>query len=389
MRTLKKIKNVFLFFLSSSKRRGLSYLFYLFPIERNKIVITNYYGKGYGDNAKYILQELIKMDKKVDVVWLVNDLNYSDSMPPYIRLVKYGSIKSLYELSTSKIWIDNSRKSLYSLKKKKQIYIQTWHGSISLKKIEKDAQNKLNYFYVRNAKIDSKMADYFISNGKFSTEMYRNSFWFKGEILEYGTPRCDVLINPPLKNKKVKDNFKISYEKKIILYAPTFRKVSNSEVYRIDFKKLNASLKERFGGEWVILIRMHPNETNLISLASNDEYEIYDASLYDDMYELLSETDVLITDYSSSMFEFSYTNKPVFLFARDIEDYKKDRDFYFDIYSLPYKISKNNKELGENIKEFRYEEYQKKLKMFKDKLSILEDGNSSKKVAELIYKIIN
>ena len=389
MRVLKKIKNVSPFFLASFKRKCLSYLFYLLPIKNNKIVITNYYGKGYGDNAKYILQELIKMNQKIDVVWLVSNLNYTEGMPSYVRVVKYGSIKSLYELSTSKLWIDNSRKSLYSLKKKKQVYIQTWHGSISLKKIEKDAQNKLNYFYVRNAKNDSKMADYFISNGKFSTKMYRNSFWFKGEILEYGTPRCDILINPPTKNKKVKDNFKISYEKKIILYAPTFRKVSNSEVYKIDFKKLSDSLKKRFGGEWVILVRMHPNETNLISLAYNDDYEIHDASLYDDMYELLSETDVLITDYSSSMFEFSYTNKPVFLFARDIEDYKKDRDFYFDIYSLPYKISKNSKELEDSIKEFNFDEYQEKLKMFKDKLSILEDGNASKKIAKLIYGIIN
>ena len=105
-------------------------LFYFFKVNQKKIVITNFYGKGYGDNPKYIVEELLKKDLNLDIVWIVNDLNYK--LPKGIRKCKKYSVKSIYEFMTSKIWIDNCRKYYFYniFKKSSTVYIQTWNGGI-------------------------------------------------------------------------------------------------------------------------------------------------------------------------------------------------------------------------------------------------------------------
>lgn len=121
-----------------------TFMFYIFricPIKKNKVVFTNYYGKGYGDNAKYIAEEIIKQNIRLDLVWLVNDLDYH--VPNEIRKVKYDTIASIYEMVTAKVWIDNCRKQIYVRKRKSQFYIQTWHGDIGFKKVEKEAKKSL------------------------------------------------------------------------------------------------------------------------------------------------------------------------------------------------------------------------------------------------------
>lgn len=97
-------------------------------IQKNKIVVTNYFGKGFGDSSKYIVQELLKRDQQFEIVWLVNDTNKNNELPEGVRGVKFNTIKSIHELATAGIWLDNSRKMNGELKKKGQCYIQIWHG---------------------------------------------------------------------------------------------------------------------------------------------------------------------------------------------------------------------------------------------------------------------
>lgn len=362
----------------------------IFKIRNNKIVICNYFGKGYGDNGKYIAEEIIKQGLKYDLVWLLREeLIGMVEFPAEVRVVKYGSIKGLYELSTAKVWIDNSRKFFYPIKRKDQYYIQTWHGGIALKKIEKDAANVLSKDYINAAKIDSKMADLFISNSEFCTNMYKNAFWYDKEIYEIGSPRCDILFSNQLPNKKkVRNYYKINKEEKILLYAPTFRNNQSTDIYSIDYNSLLRILEEKFKSKWVILVRLHPNissESNFMKYSTN----IINASEYDDMYELLSASDILITDYSSTMFEFSFMKKPVFLYTPDIEDYKRDRNFYFKIENLPYKIAKSDNELQYTIKNFDENEYLKKLSLFLEQLNLFEKGQASKKLVDRIEQVVN
>jgi len=371
-------------------RACFSVLFFLIPIKQNKIVICSYYGKGYGDNGKYIVERIINKGLDYDIVWLLNkDLMKKNSLPTQVRAVKYGSLRGLYELATAKVWIDNCRKEFYSIKRKGQFYIQTWHGGIALKRIEKDVQEKLSADYIRMAKKDSKMADLFISNSRFCTEMYRRAFWYEGRILECGSPRNDILLSSDTHVKeKVRGYFDLDENTKILIYAPTFRADYSVDAYKLNFNELIKVVEKKIGGKWCVLVRLHPNvsyKSNFINYNS----KVMNATHYEDMYELLAVSDILITDYSSTMFEFSLTYKPVFLYAPDIESYKKDRNFYFDIFALPFPVAEDQQQLHMQIENFDQESYSMRLKDFFEQLGILEKGNASDKVVEEIMKVIS
>ena len=111
-----------------------SYLFRVLPVKNNKIFCSNFGGRGYGDNPKYICEHLLSSSDKYDIVWEVNDLD--EYMPEGIRKVKYLSFRAIYEATTSRVWIDNVRKNIWFRKRKNQLYIQTWHGGIGFKKAE-------------------------------------------------------------------------------------------------------------------------------------------------------------------------------------------------------------------------------------------------------------
>lgn len=381
----KKILN----FIIRLRMGNYFYFYHLFPIKKNKIVFSNYYGKGYGDNGKYICKEIIKNKYDYDLVWLTNKDTIDKAVfPKEVRPIKYKSLKGLYELATAGIWVDNCRKMFYPPKRSNQHYIQTWHGGIALKQIEKDVENKLTEGYIISAKEDSKIADTFISNSEFCTNMYRNSFWYNGVIKEFGSPRCDILLKETQNiNNKVKEYFGIDKSNRILIYAPTFRADGNLDVYDVDFNELINTLEKKFTGKWSILLRLHPNLSSKSDFIKYDK-NIINASKYDDMYELLAASDILLTDYSSTMFEFAITYKPVFLYTKDIEDYKKDRNFYFNIFSLPFTVAENNSSLLKDIEKFEMNDYKSKVKEFFIGVGMLEKGTASKSIVEYIREEI-
>jgi len=387
-------RNTILFFLMKSIyyfiKKIESVLLYplaLFPIKDNKILVLNFAGKGFGDNGKAIINEIINQNLNYDIVWATKGIK-NNTFPNIVRTVNFNSFCFFFELITSKIWINNKRMPLYIWKRKKQFYIQTWHGGTALKKIEKDVENKLNKYYIKSAKNDSKMANLFISNSKFCTNIYKKAFWYDGEILECGSPRCDCFFKDKREvNLRVRKYFNIENKTKILLYAPTFRLNKSTEVYNIDFEKLISFLESKFKCKWKILVRLHPNisyKCDFLKYTSN----IINATNYDDMYDLLNISDILITDYSGTMFEFSLMHKPVFLYATDIEEYMKDRNFYFNIFNLPYKVAQDNNELLKLINCFEEEKYLSELKSFLLELGTYNNGNASKQVVDVIKKII-
>lgn len=366
----------------------LLYLFRIFPVQKDKVLIVNYYGAGFGDNGKYIAQELHKRNSALNIYWISNQ---ESGFPDYIHVISRHSLKSFYHLATAAVWIDNCRKAKCIIKRKKQYYMQTWHGSIALKRIEKDAEAHLEKKYVKSAIHDSRMADVMLSNGTFCTEMYRRAFWYDGEILECGSPRADILFYITDKQKlEIKEKLGILKSKRIILYAPTFRADGNLNCYGLDFQKILDVLQQRTGEKWVFAVRLHPNIASKANLIQYNE-DIVNATSYPDMYELLAATDILVTDYSSSMFEAGFVRKPVFLFATDIDSYTKDRNFYFDLPNLPYPLSKTNGELLHQLESFNKIEYGQNLAAFYESLGLKESGNASalavQKILEVLGKI--
>lgn len=362
----------------------LSTPFCLAPIKKNKIVLQNFAGRGYGDNPKYIAEAIIRNNMDYELVWLCNDLK--EDMPPEIRKVKFESPQAYYEMATAGIWISNVWTGVYSKKRRNQFFLQTWHGSIAFKKIEKAAEGNLSSEYVRTAKRMGKYCNLLISNATWLTEMYKKDLWYEGDILEKGLPRMEVLYNTPEKViRQIYSRFGIERNKKIILYAPTFRKNDSIENYKFDYVKCCKAMSDKFGKEYVMLVRLHPNAARLIEKL-NFPKGVYDATSYPDMQELLAVSDVLITDYSSSMFDMGMIKKKVFLLAKDYDSYvNKDRGgVQFELNELPFLLSQSEDELWEKIQNFSEEYYSSSVKKFMDSLGIIHNENS---VMDIIAEI--
>lgn len=359
----------------------------VFRIDNKKIVFDNFNGKGFGCNPKYIALELIKKNIECKMIWLVNDMN--TDMPKEIKKIKYGSLKAYYELATAKIWVDNVKNYKGIKKKKKQFYIQTWHASYSPKYLENDAKNKLNSQYLKESKKDSKETDLFLSNSNIQSVEYRNAFWCTCDILESGYPRNDIFFSEDIDMLKDRIRYKLNINKnqKIILYAPTFRDNNSINGYGLDCERLLKN-KKFLNDDVLILIRMHPNMKEYRGLFNFENTKIKDVTNYPDIQELLLISDILITDYSTTMFDFSLMNKEVIIFAEDIDEYKKMRGLKDIYFKLPFTICKNNDELEKNIEKFDNSIYQEKIKNFKDKYKAYDKGNASKIVTEKIQKII-
>lgn len=364
-------------------------LFILLPIKNNKIVICSYYGQGYGDNGKYIAEEMIKQGLGYDIVWLLKkDLYNKLKLPNGVRKVKYNSIKGLFELATSKIWVDNCRKAFHPPKRKKQFYIQTWHGGIGVKYQEKAVEAKIGNKYVEYAKNDSKMADLFISNSAWCTENFRENFWYDGKIEEVGSPRNDILLTVNNEKKddivlKVKKELKIEETFKIALYAPTFRNDASLSSYDIDYSTLLNELSKKFSGNWVLVIRLHPNVSQKYSQLIYSQ-KVINGTNYEDLQELLLASDVYITDFSSPMFEFILLRKPVFLYCNDYEQYIEERGFKIDVPQIGFPFAKTKAELYENIMNFDNFKYQKTVDAVLYTYGYKERGNASESLVNII-----
>ena len=353
----------------------------MFPIKKNRCLIYSSYGANYGCSPKYVSEYLVENNPEIEVVWAFNQPEKYDIRG--VKKVKNMSLKYFYYLSTSKFIVTNFRTPVEFKKRDKQIYIQTWHSSLRLKMIEKDAEDTLPQNYIKQAKEDSKKLDYLVSGCKYSTEIFKKCFWYDGEILEIGTPRNDFLLT--IKEKKIrdiKDNLDIGDEK-ILLYAPTFRKDNNLDVYNVDYERLLNGLEKKYNCKWKILLRLHPHLINIMPEIKLEN--VINVTRYDDIQELLAISDILISDYSSLMFDFTITKRPCFLYVPDLEEYQsKDRKLYFNVKELPFKIAKSNDELIDKIVNFSNEEYNKSLELFLNKIGSYENGKASQKIAELI-----
>ena len=209
-------------------------LFWSIPIDDSKIVFSNFSVKGYGDNPKYIAEEL-RSYHSYKLLWVTKDMD--GSFPEGIKPIRYGSLSALYHIATSGMWINNVRTGPNVVKRKGQFYIQTWHGSMALKKIEKDAEEKLDTFYIKNAKRDSQMIDLMISDSSFSDHLYRSSFWYTGEVKRLGTPRLDALFD--LSDcEDIRNKLGITAGNYVVMYAPTFRNNLDITVYDIDLESI-------------------------------------------------------------------------------------------------------------------------------------------------------
>lgn len=362
----------------------------LLPVDRKKIVLSCFYGRGCSDSPKAIAEALHRKDPSLKLICLT-DKKHLDNIPEYVTPKSYGIFSRVYHLSTAKVWIDNTRKGA-GYKKKDQFYLQTWHG-FALKRIEQDAAGgrEIDRTYAEYGRRDSAQTDLYISGSRHMTEIYRRSFWYHGQIAQTGTPRNDILFrkNDEIR-QKVYEKLGLDSKRRLILYAPTFRADHNTDCYRLDCAAVLAACEERFGGDWTVLVRLHPSVDALsASLFSYDGDTVVDVTHYDDVMELLCCTDLLITDYSSVMFDYALTRRPCVQFATDLEAYKNDRNFYFPIETLPFPRAESNAQLCERIKDYDRTQTVELWNDFAERYGLCEDGQASDRCADLILERMN
>ena len=358
-------------------------------VRKGRVMMWAYTFKQYSCNPRYLTEYLLENDPEFEIYWVFRRKVDISGIDKRIKCVRYLSLKYFMLVNTAEFMITNARTDPYRMywtKRPDQKYLMLWHGGVALKKIEKDAEDKLRYSYLKKAKIDSKVCDLMISGCRFQTKLLKESFWYSGEILEKGIPRCDIFFDKARHREfdsRVRDAYSIPEGNKIVLYAPTFRADHSIEPYRINWDKIIPELEKTFQGNAVtVLVRLHPNLIGKVDTSSLTCYDnVSDATSYHDMQELMCIADMLITDYSSSMFDFGMLRKPCFLYATDIEKY--NRGYYFRFDEMPFPLGRNEEELLEKIRNFDSVEYGTSLdRFFDEKIGMVENGTSSKALCE-------
>ena len=365
-------------------------------VKPNKIFFFTQEGR-YCCNPKYICEELVRRNIDVEIVWRVFAGNRG-GVPNNIKVVKAGTYEYYKEIFSSKVVIANSfiflDQTLFL--KKNQILLQTWHGSLGIKKFGKyDMKDSIRRIWALI--VTGWMTDYCISNSKLETESLSNTYWKNKPMLEFGHARNDLFFSNYEENRnelkrKFCKTWNLDIKTQFVMYGPTFRDNKNFECYNIDFNRLIAAVKNKFRGEWCVLLRYHPSLVKIYkknNIMNNcDNCKIIDVTEYFDMQELIAITDVAITDYSSWIYDFMLLRKPGFLFATDISLYNDERGFYYPLETTPFPIATNNDELEKNILNFDNSLYKKNLEKFLDEKGCVEDGYASKRIVDFIKNMI-
>ena len=378
------------------------YLFY--KVDDKTIFFESFGGASASCSPKAIYNYLIenKDYKDYKFIWAFKNpkKDHLIKKNKNLTIVKSKSKDYYKYLSKSKYWIVNSLLDLSVIKKKNQIYVQCWHGT-PLKKLRCDITvtgsvlNTKEEVIKRN-NLDVAKIDYFISPSKYSTEKFTSAFNLKNLnkeniIIEKGYPRNDKLINYTQNDiNDIKEKLNIKTNKKIILYAPTFRddehKSGLGYTYKlnIDFDKL----KKELGKDYVILFRAHYFIANSFDFNKYKDF-VYNVSDYDDINDLYIISDLLITDYSSVFFDYAILKRPILFYMYDYKNYKtKLRDFYLDLKELPGPIIEKQEDLVKDIKQIDkvFNKYKEYYQTFNKKFNPYEDGKSSIRVAKEIIK---
>jgi CDP-glycerol glycerophosphotransferase len=295
-------------------------------VEPRLVLFDSWRGK-YSDSPRAISEELHRRDPSFRHVWVVDE--HDPLVPDWVEVVRPNSWSHLESLGRAQYIVANSGMPIYWRKKAGQRYLQTWHGT-PLKKIAFDIQNPQMADasrYLRHFSRDVQYWDLLLSQNPFSTKILRGAFRYEGSILESGYPRNDLLSSAQADDIRERTRQGLGLDRSIraILYAPTWRDNGTFEL-ELDL----GALAEYLGPETVFLLRAHNSVAGTVE--AQEHPRVLDVSMVPDIRELLLAADVLITDYSSVMFDFAITRRPILLFGYDIEYYRDSlRGMYLDL----------------------------------------------------------
>jgi CDP-glycerol glycerophosphotransferase len=296
-----------------------------------KVVYDAFEGR-YSDNPRALYERMRHRQPGDRHTWLC-DPRFADGFPAGVDTVPFGSREARAVLEDADLVVANTHLDFPWDKKPGAVYLQTWHGT-PLKRIHHDVLWAPDGVLPR-LDLDVARWDYLLSPNAISTPRLRDAFGFRGDVLEVGYPRNDVLVDSraPGVRARVRAALGIPDHVTAVLYTPTWR---DDEFYAegdVELALDVASFVRELPDDVWLLPRLHYKMTGRAPAAAHDR--VVDVSRYPDVHELYLAADVMITDYSSTMFDFAITGKPLLFFAYDLASYRDTlRGFYFDLEPL-------------------------------------------------------
>lgn len=356
------------------------------PVKKRKIYFLSNDGNRYACNPKAFFEYLYNNHKdEFEFVYCISDES-KHLIPQGVKTTKKYTLKNIYHFQTAGIIISNFRINWTVNKRKKQYYIQTWHGGpVPQKMIEKDAISDLTEKYIAMAKKDAQNTNLLMTGSDAIKEAYRTAFWYDGEISNFGTPRYDIFFkNNEEFSNKLREQLKIEKDTKIILYAPTFRNCMSPDELVLNNKIILRAFENYYKSKVVLMYRFHPNQTKETKDMTFEDERIMNLTSYPDAVDLEIIADVLITDFSSTLADFMMLRKPCFIFSKEYEQYiSSERKLYIDCKEYPYPMVESEEKLEEYIVKNKDLEnkFTKDIDAFNKRIGLTENG----KACESLY----
>lgn len=366
-------------------------------IDETKIVFATF-SHTFNCNPGSIAAELAKRDYPGKLVFLVEkqhlaELQKSDSAEK-IDFVNVWSWRALKEAATAKIRLENAQTFLwqsFTPKRPEQIYINTWHGSLGIKRL--DTALAVDAKLRKRVPLSKKYTDFCISNSEFEDMVMETSFFGGVTKVRLGHARNDIFFQSPEIINEVKKKYRRLLELpddcRIALYAPTFRENGFFKGFLdIDYQALADALQRKFGGMWKILVKFHPHDVKRMHNAGLQlPLAVVDAAKCNNINELLLATDVGITDYSSWIFDYIHLRRPGFIYAPDLDEYK--RGFYYPLTDTPFPVTIDAEQFREAVLNFDEEKYAAGVEAFLEKMGCTDDGKSGGRIADFLETLIS
>lgn len=354
------------------------------PLVENLVLFESFQGRNVGDNPLDIYWQLRRQRPDLEIVWAVaGDVQ----APEGARGVEWGSPQWMHLLATAKYLVNNANYPWFFRKAPGQVYLQTWHGT-PLKKLGRDVPGvSLTVGYQATMEREARSWDYLIAPNQFFADVFPKSFNFAGNTILTGYPRNDRLskIAPEIR-QEIRERFGVTDpDEKLVMYAPTWRdykRTAGGNWDTVNYLDPNIKLPDGFR----LLFRGHHNtlDAHSNSVAGN----AIDATKHPDVTDLYIAADVLVTDFSSVMFDFSVTGKPMLFLAPDLDRYRAERGLYLDYEAeVPGPILKTDADLIDALKHLDQinQTYQSKYQAWQSRFNSLEDGQSAERVVSIVW----
>ncbi|MFC4049409.1 CDP-glycerol glycerophosphotransferase family protein [Actinomadura syzygii] len=365
---------------------------------RDAVLFSCFNGRQFSDSPKAIHEELLRRGADLEQLWVVNDAQAE--LPDTLNAVRLNGKEWQEAVTTSKYIVTNHRLGDWFQRNPDQVVLQTWHGT-PLKKIGRDVK-EVHFAYAPGMKSALQSKDkptgpavpewsHLLSPNPFSTEIFRRAFAFKGEMLEVGYPRNDLLHSPDADEvaRSVRRRLGIPEGKRVILYAPTWRddQYYSRGRYKHDMRLDLDRARDALGDDHVLLVRLHSNVVD--GVPEDPDGFVRDLSLYPDITELYLISDLMVSDYSSVMFDYANTRRPMLFFTYDLADYRdRLRGFYFDFEAeAPGPLVETSDELIEAIRnvEDATAGHKDRYAGFVDRFCPLDDGHAAARTVDRVF----